>query len=79
MEVYAWLTTRGYCPLLLKLDNETSHDVEAFIVAEQVKIQYTPLDMHCTNPAKHAVRTWKNHFMADIAGIPSSFPIANWC
>ena len=79
MEVYVWLTTRGYQPLLHKLDNETSHDVKAFIVAEQVKIQYTPPDMHCTNPAKRAVWTWKNHFTAGIAGILSSFLIANWC
>jgi hypothetical protein len=79
MEVYAWLTARGYRPLLHKLDNKTSHDVEAFIAAEQVKIQYTPLDMHCTNPARHAVLMWKNHFTAGIAGISSLFPIANWC
>ncbi len=75
----AWLTACGYRPLLHKLDNETSHNVKAFIMAEQVKIQYTPPDMHCTNPAKRAVQTWKNHFTAGIAGIPSSFPIANWC
>jgi hypothetical protein len=79
MEVYAWLAVRGYHPLLHKLDNKTSHDAKAFIVAEQVKIQYTPPDMHCTNPAKCAVRTWKNHFTMGIAGIPLSFPIANWC
>jgi hypothetical protein len=79
MEVYVWLTTRGYQPLLHKLDNETSHDVKAFIVAEQVKIQYTPPDMHCTNPAKRAVQTWKNHFTASIASISSLFLIANWC
>jgi hypothetical protein len=79
MEVYAWLTTRGYHPLLHKLGNKTSHDVKAFIVVEQVKIQYTPPDMHCTNPAKRAVRTWKNHFTAGIPGIPSLFPITNWC
>jgi hypothetical protein len=78
-EVYAWLTTRGYRPLLHKLDNKTSHNVEAFFVAEQVKIQYMPPDMHCTNPAKHAVQMWKNHFTASIASILSSFPIVNWC
>ncbi len=66
-EVYTWLTTRGYRPLLHKLDNKTSHEVEAFIVVEQAKIQYTPPDMHRTNPAKRAVRTWKKHFMAGIA------------
>jgi hypothetical protein len=35
--------------------------------------------MHRTNPVERAVRTWKNHFTAGIAGIPPSFPIANWC
>ncbi len=79
MEVYVWLTARGYRPLLHKLDNKTSHHVEAFIAAEQVKIQYMPPDMHRTNPAKRAVRRWKNHFTAGIAGIPPLFPITNWC
>jgi hypothetical protein len=78
-EMYAWLTAHGYRPLLYKLDNETSHNIKAFIAAEQVKIQYMPLDMHRTNPAEHAVRTWKNHFTAGIASISSSFLIANWC
>ena len=78
-KVYAWLTGRGYRPLLHKLDNETSRDIEALVAAKQVKIQYTPPDMHRTNPAERAVRTWKNHFTAGIAGIPPSFPIANWC
>jgi hypothetical protein len=35
--------------------------------------------MQRTNPAEQAVRTWKNHFTAGIAGIPPLFPIANWC
>jgi hypothetical protein len=42
-------------------------------------MQYTPLDIHRTNPAKWAIRTWKNHFLAGIAGLIKSFPIANWC
>ncbi len=79
-EVYAWLTAGGYRPILHKMDNETSHDVEAFIPSEQVKLQYCPPNMHCTNPAKCAVRTWKNHFTAGLAGLPPSFPLAHsWC
>jgi hypothetical protein len=31
------------------------------------------------NPTKWAIRTWKNHFLAGMAGLPKSFPIANWC
>ncbi len=71
-EVYAWLTVRGYWPLLHKIDNKTSHDVKAFITLEQVKQQYTPPNMHCTNPTECTVRTWKrNHF---TWGLPDSYP-----
>jgi hypothetical protein len=30
-EVYGWLSVRGFKPLLHKMDNETSHEVEQFI------------------------------------------------
>jgi hypothetical protein len=46
---------------------------------EYTHIQYTPPDIHLTNLVKQAICTWKNHFLASIAGLPKSFPIANWC
>ncbi len=70
---------RGYWPLLHKMDNETSHVVEAFIASEQINLQYTPPNMHRTNPAECVVPTWRNHFMAGIAGLPPWFPQAYWC
>jgi hypothetical protein len=71
---------QGYQPLLHKMDNETFHDVEAFITLEQVRLQNTPPpNMHCTNPAKHAVHTSKNHFTAGTARLPPSFPLDHWC
>ena len=78
-EVYTFLRIRGYRPQLHKLDNETSKDVEAFIAEQQAAIQYTAADMHRTNLAERAVRTWKNHFTAMRAGTPPSFKMANWC
>jgi hypothetical protein len=78
-EVYAFLRIRGYRPKLHKLDNETSRDVEDFIAEQQASIQYTPADMHRTNIAERAVRTWKNHFTATRAGTAPSFKMANWC
>ena len=78
-EVYKWLSMRGFKPLLHKMDNETSHEVEKFIQGQQTRLQYTPPDMHRTNPAERAIRTWKNHFLVGIAGLLKSFPIANWC
>ena len=78
-ETYEWLTMRGFKNLLHKMDNETSHKVENFIRSQQTHLQYTPPDIHRTNPAERTICTWKNHFLADIAGLPKSFPIANWC
>ena len=76
---YNYLTARGFKPRLHKMDNETSHDVEAFVASQNTNLQYTPPDMHRTNSAERAIRTWKNHFSAGLAGLPTSFPIANWC
>jgi hypothetical protein len=76
---YEYLTCRGFKPLLQKMDNETSKDVEDFIKSQQRTLQYTPPDIHCTNSSQRVIRTWKNHFTAGIASLPKSFPIANWC
>jgi hypothetical protein len=61
------------------MDNETSHDVETFICKENIRFQYTPPNIHRTNLAEREIRTWKNHFLSGIAGLPKTFPIANWC
>jgi hypothetical protein len=61
------------------MDNETSQDVNAFIASQHTDLQYTPQDMHRTNLAERAIRTWKNHFTVGLASLPKSFPIAHWC
>jgi len=78
-KIYAYLTSRGYKPKLHKLDNETSKDVEQFIQEQQAKYQYTPPEMHRTNAAERAIQTWKSAAKSCIAGLPPTFPIANWC
>ena len=66
-------------PKLHKLDNETSKDVEEFIASQQTAIQYTPPDMHRTNPAERAIQTWKSCKKSSLASVPQDFPIALWC
>jgi hypothetical protein len=61
------------------MDNESSHDIKTFICKENTCLQYTPPDIHRTNPAKQEICTWKNHFLSGIARLPKTFPIANWC
>jgi hypothetical protein len=76
---YKYLSSRGFKPQLHKMDNKTSKDVEEFIESQGTALQYTPPDIHQTNSAKQAIRTWKNHFTAGIVSLPKTFPIANWC
>ena len=76
-KTYEWLTLCGFKPLLHKMENETSHEIENFIHLQQTHLQYTPSAIHLTNPAERAIRTRKNHFIAGMAGLPKSFSIAN--
>jgi hypothetical protein len=62
-----------------RLTTKTSKDGKDFIQSQQTSLQYTSPDIHCTNSAKQAIFTWKNHFTAGIANLPKSFPITNWC
>eukprot|EP00804_Cyclotella_cryptica_P016764 CCRYP_002057-RA/>CCRYP_002057-RA protein AED:0.39 eAED:0.39 QI:0/0/0/1/0/0/2/0/299 len=78
-EVNAFLRVHSYCPQLHKLDNKTSYNVELFIKENNAKLQYTPTDIHRTNPAERAIRTWKNHFVANRAGTPPMYRLSNWC
>ena len=78
-EVYKWCEQRGYKPRLHKLDNETSRDVEDFIATQNAKLQYTPPDMHRTNPAERALQTYKSCGKSILASVPPNFPIALWC
>jgi hypothetical protein len=54
-------------------------DVKDFIDATHTRLQYTPPNIYCTNPAKWAIQTWKNHVLTGMVGLPKSFPIAKWC
>jgi hypothetical protein len=77
--VYAYLTAQGFKPQLQKMDNKMSCNVETFICEENTRLQYTPPNIHCTNPAEQEICMWKNHFLLGIAGLPKTFPIVNWC
>jgi hypothetical protein len=47
-----YLSSHGFKPCLHKIDNKTSKDVKDFIQYQQTSLQYTPLDIYCTNSAK---------------------------
>ena len=71
----------GPVPSIVRLDNETSVELETFLLEEvkQVKtFQYFPPGNHRANRAERCIRTWKNHFTATLATTSPKFPIAHW-
>ena len=61
------------------MDNETSKDVEDFIASQNTQQQYTPTNLHRTNPAERALQTYKSCVKSTMATLPPTFPIAYWC
>eukprot|EP00957_Ditylum_brightwellii_P020080 1514839-Ditylum_brightwellii.AAC.1 len=78
-EMYDELTSKHYAPKLHKLNNESSQEVIYWIEEQKTNVQFTPPDMHRQYLNKHAIQTWKSHFIAGLASLPDDFPIAYWC
>jgi hypothetical protein len=58
----------GFVPSIVHLDNETSHELENFLLHDKkVAFQYFPTGTHRAIRAERCIRTWKNHFIATLA------------
>ena len=56
-------------------DNEASTEfIHAITEDWKATYQLMPPDIHCRNLAKHAIQTFKAHFLSILAGISKSFP-----
>ena len=69
---------RGYAPTFQRLDNETSFDFNTYLRSNDITIDLAPPHQHRRNKAERAIRTWKNHFIAALAGVDPSFPMCAW-
>ena len=70
----------GPVPSIVRLDNETSADLEKFLLIDKkvASFQYFPPRNHRANRAERCIRTWKNHFIATLATASPKFPIQQW-
>ena len=44
-----------------------------------MEYQLVPPHIHRRNASKHAIRTFKNHFIAGLASTDPNIPLSNWC
>jgi hypothetical protein len=73
------LAAQGLSLDLQILDNKASAAYkEAITFKWNATFQLVPPDMHRRNRAEHAIFTFKDHFLAILAGVKSAFPPYLW-
>ena len=73
-----FFTTHGSPTVHLRLDNKLSSHVRQYLSKEQINIELTPVGQHRRNKAERAIRTFKNHFVATLAGVDKECPLELW-
>jgi hypothetical protein len=62
----------------MRLDNETSHELDTYLRSAVKSVQYVPAKNHRANNAERAWRTAKNHIIATLCGADNEFPMKKW-
>jgi hypothetical protein len=70
--------SRGFKPLLQRLDNEVSRALQTFMDEENIDFQLAPPQVHRRNAAERAIRTLKNHVIAGLCSTNRDFPLNLW-
>jgi hypothetical protein len=73
-----FLQSRGFKPLLRRLDNEATGALQDFIIASNIDFQLAPPHVHRRNTAERAIRTFKNHFISGLCSTNPDFPLNLW-
>jgi hypothetical protein len=76
--IHQELTAKGSKPKLQTLDNEASAALKHFFTTNDVEYQLVPPHCHRRNAAERAIRTFKEHFVAGLATVDTTFPLHLW-
>ena len=76
---YEFHLRKGFIPKVHKMDNGASNKFKLNLDDKKIKYQLVPPHMHCQNPAKRAIRTWKQNFLSAAATFDPTFLIILWC
>jgi hypothetical protein len=63
---------------IVRMDNECSELTKQWLATTDITLELSPVAQHRTNKAERAIRTWKNHFLATLAGIDPECPLSLW-
>ena len=68
----------GHQPKVHWLDNEASALMKDYDTDQKINYQLVPPHTHRRNAAERAIRTWKNHYIANLCTVHASFPLHLW-
>jgi hypothetical protein len=72
------LVARGLKPKLMKLDNEASKLLKAYLHQQDITFQLVPPYSHRRNSAERAIISFKDHLIAGLCSTDKSFPMHLW-
>jgi hypothetical protein len=72
------LVARGLRPKLMKLDNEASKLLKAYLHQQDITFQLVPPYSHRRNSAERAIISFKYHLIAGLCSTEKSFPRHLW-
>jgi hypothetical protein len=73
-----FLQSRGFKPLLQRLDNEATGALQEFLAVSEIDFQLAPPHVHRCNAAERAIRTFNNHFIAGLCSTNPHFSLNLW-
>ena len=76
--IYNRLKAVNNAPMMHIMDNEASAALQHVITTNGCQLQLVPQHVHRRNAAERAIRTFKDHFLACLAGMDPTFPADCW-
>ena len=67
------LLTKGIIPSHMRLENESSQALQSELKYKYIDVQLAPPRMHPRNASELAIRTFKNHFIAELCSTDPDF------
>ena len=76
MKIHNKLVTQGSSPSIYIIDNEAPLELKTALNKRKVNFQLVPPHVHRRNAAERAIRTFKNHLLAILAGAHKEYPVS---
>jgi hypothetical protein len=76
--IHQELMVKGFRHKIQTLNNEASTALKSFFTANNVAFQLVPPHCHRRNATEHAIRTFKEHFVAGLSSVDPTVPLHLW-